>query len=128
MGDAETVEAIAGWDGRTGVLANALADCGFVESEGAIFRLVGFDWMWSRSTRVNYGSDWRAVRDGIVERDGGACARCGSDRRLEVHHRRPIILFGGDVDSANRPDNLVTLCRPCHRAEDNRLRSKRRAH
>lgn len=36
---------------------------------------------------------------------------CGRTRFLEVHHRRPVA-GGGGVDS----DNLVVLCRRCHRA------------
>jgi 5-methylcytosine-specific restriction endonuclease McrA len=45
--------------------------------------------------------------------------------RLAVHHKIPLIMFDGDLDAANAHDNLITLCRPCHRDEDNRLRIER---
>jgi len=127
VGDAEALEAIADWRGEPGELASHLSWAGFVEADQqGLYRVVDFEWMWARPTRTEYGSDWRAVRDGIVARDGGVCASCGSDRRLEVHHRRPIVLFEGDLEAANHPANLITLCRPCHRTEDNRLRKLRR--
>lgn len=125
VGDAMAVEELADWRGKSGVLADALVSAGFIVPEGSSYRAAAFEWMWTRSTRIDYGSDWRAIRDQIITRDGGVCARCGSDLRLEVHHLRPIGLFHGDLHGANQPDNLVTLCRPCHRQEDNRLRKER---
>jgi hypothetical protein len=35
---------------------------------------------------------------------------CGSSQDLQVHHRQPRSLLGGDVE-----ENLITLCSPCHR-------------
>jgi 5-methylcytosine-specific restriction endonuclease McrA len=36
------------------------------------------------------------------------CEDCGSHRRLEVHHKN-------EDRTDNRPSNLKTLCRTCHR-------------
>lgn len=46
----------------------------------------------------------------IRERDGDRCARCGSTRDLQVHHR--LLRSGGGGDEAS---NRVTLCASCHR-------------
>lgn len=83
---------------------------------------------------MNY---WQRLRNEIVERDGRRCRDCGRERitfahfialprqvrhhvwslRLEVHHLsgptgRERYLPGPH----NHPDNLVTLCAPCHMA------------
>ncbi len=55
-------------------------------------------------------------RIAILERDNYTCQCCGHvgtedsiSRGMEVHHIMPC-LFGG----TNEPDNLTTLCPPCH--------------
>lgn len=62
-----------------------------------------------RSTHSYASPTWRAIRAAIVERDGFACQRCGSESRLVVHHIEPW-RFSRD----NSESNLVTICRPCH--------------
>jgi len=49
-------------------------------------------------------------RSAVLERDGGKCAVCGSQEKLEVDHI--IELSRGGL---NDPSNGVTLCRACHR-------------
>ena len=52
---------------------------------------------------------WRQSRQRALERDRWRCQRCGSSRRLHVHHRTYARLgqeWLGD---------LVTLCARCHR-------------
>ena len=40
------------------------------------------------------------------------CAACGSNKKLEVHHIKPVHLFS---DLELDPANLITLCAdPCH--------------
>ena len=54
-------------------------------------------------------------RDAAVERDGGACRKCGDTGHLHVHH---IDGRGKGVPVKERNhalDNLVTLCTTCHR-------------
>jgi hypothetical protein len=52
---------------------------------------------------------WQKRRTVVRKRDGNRCVRCGSERKLSVHHIvKPQ--HGGD-DSL---DNLVTLCSRCH--------------
>lgn len=49
---------------------------------------------------------------------GGKCVRCGSDKRLSIHH------IDGDWKN-NEPSNLVLLCPKCHKiAESGKLELK----
>lgn len=54
---------------------------------------------------------WKVLRLEILERDGFKCRSCGSPRRLEVDHVKPV---------RNAPHlsfdkaNLQTLCAACH--------------
>ncbi len=62
---------------------------------------------------------WRAVRRYVLERDRWRCQSCGLPGSGDVHHRVPL---SQDPSLGLDPSNLVTLCRRCHCAEDNRLR------
>lgn len=59
---------------------------------------------WSRTKPVPI-----ATRRLVLGRDGHACVLCGSTQQLEVDH---IVRYidGG----SNEPENLRTLCYPCH--------------
>ncbi|WP_425499636.1 HNH endonuclease [Halogeometricum luteum] len=62
---------------------------------------------WSQSQRVQQASP-QLVQ--VIQRtDQGECVRCESDKRLVVHHIRPVSSSGEPV-----PGNLATLCRRCH--------------
>jgi len=52
----------------------------------------------------------RRVLDEVRRRDGGACARCGNQERLEYDHIIPVKLGG-----ANTSRNLQLLCERCNR-------------
>ena len=51
-----------------------------------------------------------AARREVFRRDGGRCARCGSDELLQFDHVIPVALGG-----ASTPANLQLLCAPCNR-------------
>lgn len=54
---------------------------------------------------------WSEVRKRILERDGYTCQSCKKKiGKFEVHHIQKKRLGGGDYD-----DNLITVCRRCHR-------------
>lgn len=53
---------------------------------------------------------WTDVKQDVHERDGHKCVECGSSSQLEAHHVFPVC--DGGTPSM---DNLVTLCRECHR-------------
>lgn len=60
------------------------------------------------------GPDWCEQRRKALQRDEGACVRCGETRDLAVHHKVPF-RFCSNSTEANRLENLETLCVPCHR-------------
>lgn len=64
--------------------------------------------------RSNYGRDWDEVREWILDRDGHECWECGSGGELHVHHIEKMVWFE-TTDQAHEPNNLVTLCKTCHR-------------
>ena len=64
---------------------------------------------------------WKAVREAAVSRDGGLCRDClqkGLYRPAEeVHHIEPLTPQNiSDPRIALSLDNLVSLCRECHKA------------
>ena len=64
------------------------------------------------------------VRRQVLERDGCRCTQCGRPGRLEVHHIIRVADGGAPFD----PDNLRTVCVPCHlRIHGGRGRSLRSA-
>ncbi len=66
---------------------------------------------------------WEGKRPGMVdlrplilERDGYLCQQCGipvTHDTAQIDHKRPVRRFKLAVN-ANQPDNLWTLCKPCH--------------
>ncbi|MGD8792474.1 MAG: DEAD/DEAH box helicase [Anaerolineae bacterium] len=75
--------------------------------------------------RDDRGPNWEQQRNRARERDNHRCRHCGLPERPQrghdVHHIQPFRTFGyvrGQNDhylEANRLENLVTLCRSCHR-------------
>ncbi|WP_267642867.1 HNH endonuclease [Haloarchaeobius amylolyticus] len=66
-----------------------------------------------------YGAGWWRVRQQALERDEYTCQRCGTDaddlgQNPDVHHIDPVRSFDDPTD-AHSLENVVTLCRPCHR-------------
>jgi hypothetical protein len=54
-------------------------------------------------SKLHFGGN----REMVLERDAYRCVACGSTDRLEVHHI--------DRNRSNtQPENLITLCHPCH--------------
>ena len=53
---------------------------------------------------------YRSLHQSVLERDRWRCQFCGSLIELEVHHMEFRSRLGDDVEQ-----NLITLCRSCHR-------------
>ncbi len=80
--------------------------------------------LWFDSVN-EYGPNWQAQRAAVRARDRYRCSVCGvvepPGREHDVHHRIPFRTFGyvpGLNDhylQANRLENLMLLCRACHR-------------
>jgi HNH endonuclease len=62
----------------------------------------------SYNTYIN-SKAWKLKRMEILRRDGRKCVRCGSKRRLQIHHKT-YVRFGNEDDA-----DLETLCEHCHR-------------
>lgn len=64
------------------------------------------------------GPNWKKQRLEALQRDGFCCRTCGSKGMVSVHHVKPFRLHR-DYLEANRLENLLTLCVPCHTKADN---------
>ena len=109
-----TPEAVLRWMGKFGIETRDKAD----------YVLRGEDHPdWQGGYEQYYGPNWPQQRQKAVERDSHECRRCGISeresidthgRKLDVHHIEPFRKFDSP-EAANRLDNLLTLCRTCHR-------------
>ena len=64
---------------------------------------------------------WQACREYVWKRDGGLCVDCRKKGTItpaeEVHHITPLTAENvKDPNISLNPDNLVSLCRECHKA------------
>lgn len=75
---------------------------------------------YRRGLPRSYGRSWISVRKQALRRDHHQCQDCGAGTDLVVHHKRPYKSFESSLD-AHVLDNLVTLCRACHRRLHNQL-------
>jgi DEAD/DEAH box helicase domain-containing protein len=103
----------------------------FILAEAAVERLRQAGW-W-RFDPIGYrGPNWQAQRDAARARDGYRCRHCGAPerpgRQHDIHHLTPFRDFGYVTGQntayreANLLDNLVALCRNCHRRAENAQR------
>ena len=63
------------------------------------------------SKRVTSTARWQVLRQAILERDGWKCRCCGSLRRLEIDHVKPVRT---NPELAFDPANCATRCSSCH--------------
>ncbi len=66
-----------------------------------------------------YNGRWREVKRKALKRDDHSCQHCGISRgeighEPDVHHIEPVRTFD-DPQLAHTLDNVVCLCRSCHR-------------
>nr|USL84267.1 HNH endonuclease [Enterococcus phage Sw5] len=66
-----------------------------------------------------YGDNWFKIARTIRKRDNFTCSDCGITqeeygKELSVHHIKPFVFFDSP-EEANKLDNLITICEPCHR-------------
>lgn len=74
-----------------------------------------------------FGDNWYEQREKALKRDSYQCQDCGLEdgqhqqtfgHGLHVHHLTPRSEFD-DLEEANKIDNLVVLCNPCHQRREN---------
>lgn len=78
----------------------------------------------TRAPEPPYGPEWAATRKFVLQRDNYTCTnrecrvvyRPPKHGRLDAHHIKPREKGGPDT-----PDNLRTLCKPCHAKEHSHL-------
>jgi DEAD/DEAH box helicase domain-containing protein len=81
--------------------------------------------LWANDP-IDYGPTWPQQRQQARARDGYRCQMCGAreqDRQHDVHHKTPFRTFASHRE-ANQPDNLITLCRACHRRAETAVRMR----
>ncbi len=75
--------------------------------------------LWNSAPNY-YGASWEIQRNAARARDQYRCQFCGlpeGEKAHHVHHKTPFRSFASQ-ETANRLENLVTLCPTCHlRAE-----------
>lgn len=74
---------------------------------------------WNGGKQGYKGKNWLSQRRKIRKRDNYTCQECGITedkygQELSVHHIIPFIMFD-DYKKANKDDNLICVCEPCHR-------------
>jgi DEAD/DEAH box helicase domain-containing protein len=79
--------------------------------------------LWN-SDKNDYGPEWNAIRQRVLNRDGDRCQVCGKSAStfpLHVHHIQPFRSFS-DRETANQLQNLVALCPTCHQQAESKVR------
>jgi DEAD/DEAH box helicase domain-containing protein len=79
--------------------------------------------LWTNDPN-EYGPEWNTIRDRVRARDQYTCQVCGlpeNGRPHDVHHKTPFRTFAS-IKEANQLDNLITLCRNCHRRAETIVR------
>lgn len=83
------------------------------ELDGVVYPLLPSAW---RLCNVGRLAIPRVTRLAVLERDGHRCTKCGDVENLQVDHKYPVALGGGD-----EIENLCTLCRPCNSSKGARV-------
>jgi len=81
--------------------------------------------LWSNDPN-DYGPNWAKQRHTARARDGYRCQICGvleQGQAHDVHHKVPFRRFES-YRQANRLENLMTLCRSCHRRAETVVRMR----
>jgi thymidylate synthase (FAD) len=64
------------------------------------------------SDRANIGRWTTQTAPYVHAKNGWRCTECGSNKKLEAHHIKPVVTH---PELAYDIENLTTLCRKCHR-------------
>jgi 5-methylcytosine-specific restriction endonuclease McrA len=67
----------------------------------------------------DYGPFWGIIRNEVRKQQNYKCADCGINekeygKQLSIHHKIPFSSFD-TIEEANKLNNLVGICEPCHR-------------
>jgi len=106
---------IKNWLKKYGIRVRPLAESQKLRKMPKIFNKT-FETL-KKNTRT--GSYFNHIRPLILKRDNFKCGNCGAIDYICVHHIIPLEK-GGTHDA----ENLITLCRKCHRRRHQELESK----
>ena len=60
-------------------------------------------------------SEWKTIRNFVLQRDFYMCTICGAPHAKTVHHIKELTPLNiGDPAIAMNPNNLITVCMQCH--------------
>lgn len=68
-----------------------------------------------------YPAYWEALREQVIELQNGECGTCAIAPGTDLHHRHY------DNFGCEALDDVILLCRPCHKAITSRIRDARYA-
>ena len=86
--------------------------------------------LWRGGTIDSRGENWLKQRAKALSKDSYKCIDCSLtneeslkryNMELSVHHLIPFRQFRGDYITANKLDNLVTVCVSCHHVREHEL-------
>jgi len=67
-------------------------------------------WSYGNYNQYLLSDQWNIVRLTVLQKDHFKCIKCGSSRKLQVHHKTYANVFF----ESNHLDDLETLCKYCH--------------
>ena len=89
----------------------------------AVITQLRSEMLWN-SDANDYGRDWKDIRQKVLKRDDHRCKVCGTsaaNQTLHVHHIQPLRSFSS-LETANKLQNLITLCPACHQLAEQNIR------
>jgi DEAD/DEAH box helicase domain-containing protein len=87
----------------------------WVSLDDATVEKIREEGLWTNDPN-EYGPNWNETRNLVRKRDQYTCQVCGAvenEKSFHVHHIIPFRQFT-NVQQANKPGNLITLCPNCH--------------
>lgn len=70
------------------------------------------------TSSLRHTKEYKEFRLKILDRDGNKCTQCGSNKKLQIHHKKSV---GQYPELALDENNVITLCAKCHTDTDNYL-------
>lgn len=104
---------IDAWADRAAKARDALYTSGVLKLEArldALLARVPYSSVYLRS------SHWKRMRELAIEHYGARCSFCGSEEKLDVHHRKGPTYNAYHRRGCERLEDLSVFCRECHTA------------